>query len=412
MPLAGATLMLGIAMSFTAPYLSLFGVEQTGMTPLQLGLFMTLIAASGVVASAWAGKWSDRHGHHRALLLAALIAASLGFLLLCFVRNYLALLVIGVAFLGAGGSAMSLVFSFGRAALPVHDEAERSFALATLRTVLSMAWVFGPSVGALVLAGAGFYGLFLFAAACFAACGAIVWRMRESPAGDPHNTPAHYAGDPASSLEVTTVTEPAEPPPPSPPHAPGTQRQIWRSVVALTLIGLAANATMIVLPLYVVHGLKGTRLDVSIMLGLGAFLEIPMMLALGARGSTLNKLNWLAAGIQCIRRGRDVVSGHDVYARSDSAVARRGDGIVLQRFAGWVDSVGGVVGCAGRRSWVSRDVSRLRMPRARGADSVRRSAVEAHCAAGAGCVGGLAASCPVTAGTLALPAIVLQRIRR
>ena len=52
---------------------------------------------------------------------------------------------------------------------------------------------------------------------------------------------------------------------------------------------------MIVLPLYVVHGLKGTRLDVSIMLGLGAFLEIPMMLALGARGSTLNKLKWLAA---------------------------------------------------------------------------------------------------------------------
>jgi MFS transporter, SET family, sugar efflux transporter len=305
MPLAGATLMLGIAMSFTAPYLSLFGVEQAGLTPLRLGLFMTLIAASGVIASAWAGKWSDRHGHHRGLLLAALIAASLGFLLLCFVRNYLALLAIGVAFLGAGGSAMSLVFSFGRAALPIKDEAERSFALATLRTVLSMAWVFGPSVGALVLAAAGFYGLFLFAAGCFAACGAIVWRMRESPAGDPHSAPTHYAGDPASSLEVTTVTEPAEPehaaqapsprPARAPSHAPGTQRQIWRSVVALTLIGLAANATMIVLPLYVVHGLKGTRLDVSIMLGLGAFLEIPMMLALGARGSTLNKLNWLAA---------------------------------------------------------------------------------------------------------------------
>jgi SET family sugar efflux transporter-like MFS transporter len=50
-----------------------------------------------------------------------------------------------------------------------------------------------------------------------------------------------------------------------------------------------------VLPLYVTHGLHGTRIDVSIMLGLGAFLEIPMMLALGARGSSLNKLRWLAA---------------------------------------------------------------------------------------------------------------------
>jgi MFS transporter, SET family, sugar efflux transporter len=294
MPLAGATLMLGIAMSFTAPYLSLFGVERAGMTPLRLGLFMTLIAASGVAASGWAGKWSDRHGHHRALLLAALGAAALGFVLLCFVRDYRALLIIGIAFLGAGGSALSLVFSFGRAALPVTDEAERTFATATLRTVLSVAWVFGPSVGALVLAGVGFYGLFLFAAACFAACGAIIWRMNEAPDADPHFAPDHVPGDPASSLEVTTK-EPETPVEPDFAHPTASSRVIWRSVLALTLIGLAANATMIVLPLYVVRALHGTSIDVSIMLGLGAFLEIPMMLALGARGATLNKLRWLAA---------------------------------------------------------------------------------------------------------------------
>ena len=66
-------------------------------------------------------------------------------------------------------------------------------------------------------------------------------------------------------------------------------------MAALTLLGLAANATMIVLPLYIVHGLNGTHLDVSVMLGLGALMEIPMMLALGAKSSTLHKPNWLAA---------------------------------------------------------------------------------------------------------------------
>jgi MFS transporter, SET family, sugar efflux transporter len=294
MSLAGATLMLGVAMSFTAPYLSLFGVERAGMTPLRLGLFMTLIAASGVAASAWAGKWSDRYGHHRTLLLAALGAAALGFLLLCFVRDYRALLIIGIAFLGAGGSALSLVFSFGRAALTVSSESERTFATATLRTVLSVAWVFGPSVGALVLAGIGFYGLFLFAAACFGACGVIIWRMPEAQDDGLPVVPDHVPGDPASSLEVT-VLEPEMPPEPDFAHPVASKRVIWRSVLALTLIGLAASATMIVLPLYVVHGLHGTRIDVSIMLGLGAFLEIPMMLALGARGSSLNKLRWLAA---------------------------------------------------------------------------------------------------------------------
>ncbi|WP_250511274.1 sugar efflux transporter [Caballeronia sp. GACF4] len=293
LPLAGAILMLGVALSFTAPYLSLFSVEQADMTPLQLGVFMTVIAASGVVASALAGKWSDKHGHHRELLLGALIASAIGFLLMCFLRNFVSLVVVGIAFLGAGGSAMSLVFSFARSALPVDDAAERSFALATLRTVLSMAWVFGPSVGALVLAGAGFYGLFLFAAACFAACGAIVWRMHDSPKGDPQSAPAHYAGDPSSLLEVTTPeTEEVIAPHEGAPH---TRAEIWRATIALTLIGLAASATMIVLPLYVVHGMHGSRIDVSVMLGLGALLEIPMMLVLGARGSRLNKQRWLAS---------------------------------------------------------------------------------------------------------------------
>ena len=42
---------------------------------------------------------------------AFILTCSLGFLLMCFVRNYTALIVIGIAFLGSGGSAMWLVFS-------------------------------------------------------------------------------------------------------------------------------------------------------------------------------------------------------------------------------------------------------------------------------------------------------------
>jgi SET family sugar efflux transporter-like MFS transporter len=293
-PLAGATLMLGVAMSFTAPYLSLFGIERAGMTPFRLGLFMTLIAASGVLASTLAGRWSDRSGRHRPLLLASLVAATLGYLCLCVVRDYRLLLVVGVAFIGAGGSALSLVFSFSRAALPVKNDAERAFASASLRTILSGAWVFGPAVGALVLAATGFYGLFLFAAASFAACATIVARMKEPQGHLGDHTVEDTASEPTSSITVPPLRTPSEG-----GHEAGgaaaSANDIMRAVVALTLIGLAANATMIVLPLYIVHGLNGSRLDVSIMLGLGALTEIPMMLALGARSSSLHKPNWLAA---------------------------------------------------------------------------------------------------------------------
>ncbi|WP_395069920.1 sugar efflux transporter [Paraburkholderia silvatlantica] len=329
LPLAGATLMLGVAMSFTAPYLSLFGVERAGMTPFRLGVFMTAIATSGVIASTAAGRWSDATGKHRTLLLVSLCAATLGYLCLCVVRDYRLLLLVGIAFIGAGGCALSLVFSFSRAALPASDDAERTFASATLRTILSAAWVFGPAVGALVLAATNFYGLFLFAAASFAACGTIVWRMRE-PRRDEHATQhwmvrptsdevaqemsaesaAAYEGQPLTQAEVQpgaprnpaalaaaagSAKAQARAARPAASAAEGSQKDIMRAIVALTLIGLAANATMIVLPLYIVHGLRGTRIDVSIMLGLGALMEIPMMLALGARASVLNKPWWLAA---------------------------------------------------------------------------------------------------------------------
>ncbi|HEY1609920.1 MAG TPA: sugar efflux transporter [Paraburkholderia sp.] len=324
LPLAGATLMLGVAMSFTAPYLSLFGIERAGMTPFRLGIFMTAIAASGVIASTAAGRWSDATGRHRPLLLTSLVAATLGYLSLCIVRDYRLLLAVGIAFIGAGGCALSLVFSFSRAALPAVDDAERTFASATLRTILSAAWVFGPAVGALVLAAAGFYGLFLFAAASFAACGTIVWRMREpSPLDDEHATQhlqrrpqrgeaeveaaraaIETEAQPLTQAEVQTGAGQVEAEQAVAAAQTGmrslrapevSSSDIMRAVVALTLIGLAANATMIVLPLYIVHGLKGTRLDVSVMLGLGALMEIPMMLALGARAAKLRKLNWLAA---------------------------------------------------------------------------------------------------------------------
>lgn len=288
-------LLLGVALSFTAPYLSLFGIEQAGMSPLRLGLFMTLISASGVVASTAAGRWSDRRGKHRVPLIGSLTAAALGYLALCFVRDYTALIVIGVALLGTGAASLSQVFAFGRSVLPLDDSAQADFAQAALRTLLSAAWVFGPAVGALILAQTGFLGLFAFAAASFAASAVLVFRIPETPparhrvtlregeAAVQHDTP--HAATAASTTHAAA----------QPAAQPAGSNVIIRALLALTLIGLAANATMIVLPLFIVHGLNGTRLEVSAALGLGALLEIPMMLWLGAKSPQLAKPRWLTA---------------------------------------------------------------------------------------------------------------------
>ncbi|WP_321923811.1 sugar efflux transporter [Burkholderia sp. BCC1998] len=281
-PLSAAALMLGFAMSFTAPYLSLFGVQAAAMSPSLAGVFMTLIAASGVVASTWAGRWSDRRDRHRPLLVVSLAAAALGFALLCVLRAHGPVIAAGTILLGAGAVSLSQIFSFARAVLPVDDDAQRELASAALRTMLSVAWVFGPALGAMILAQTGFTGLFLAASAGFVACAAIVARIPE-PARRPaavHVRAVDYA--PASSGDAASVVV-----------AP--RARVLRTLVALTLMGLAANATMIVLPLYIVRGLGGTPANVSAALGLAALLEIPMMLWLGIRSTRLDKARWLTA---------------------------------------------------------------------------------------------------------------------
>ncbi|WP_175719600.1 sugar efflux transporter [Burkholderia anthina] len=281
-PLAAAALMLGVAMSFTAPYLSLFGVEAAGMSPWLAGVFMTLIAASGVVASTWAGRWSDRRDRHRPLLVVSLVAAALGFALLCVLRAHAPVIVAGTLLLGAGAVSLSQIFSFARAVLPVGDDAQRELASAALRTMLSVAWVFGPALGALILAQTGFAGLFLAASAGFVACAAIVARIPE---------PARRT----AAVRVHTIDPAAAPPHGAAAVIAGPRASVVRTLVALTLMGLAANATMIVLPLYIVRGLGGTPTNVSAALGLAALLEIPMMLWLGIRSTRLDKARWLSA---------------------------------------------------------------------------------------------------------------------
>jgi SET family sugar efflux transporter-like MFS transporter len=205
-------------------------------------------------------------------------------------------MIVGAVLLGPGSACLSQIFSFGRSALNIGDAAVDEFASAALRTLLSVAWVFGPALGALILAQAGFKGLFVFAAASFAASALIVWRMADTQR---KNTHPHRHGvqgyEGSSSGEAGEGGEGRAADEISSKDSCHTRKSIPYTLAALTLIGLAANATMILLPLYLVHGLHGTRLTVSAALGVGALLEIPMMLWLGAISSRLRKPRWLTA---------------------------------------------------------------------------------------------------------------------
>src|SRR3954463_15107183 len=97
-PLLAGVMLLGIADSMIGPYLVLFGADQAHLTPLQVGVFMSLIAVSGLAVSTWLGHRYDRSAG-RWPAFAAVVAPAAGYLALTTTTSYALLLLIAAVFL-------------------------------------------------------------------------------------------------------------------------------------------------------------------------------------------------------------------------------------------------------------------------------------------------------------------------
>lgn len=268
-----AMFLSGIASSFAVPYTSLFGATEAHMTPVRLGIFMTLTAVSSVVVSAYLGRIADRRSDKKRIVLLSIAGSALGYALLCVTRNYILLTIFGCVFLSIGAAVFPQLFTFSKARLHAEGIKDTELPMATLRTTLSCAWVFGPAAGAIVLGVSGFNGLFLSAAGAFAVAGVIVLFMREPKVYD-----ALEAGDKTSS-EIPQQ---------------GKNAHVYAALVSFTLIGMGSAIATIMLPVLIVDQLHGTTAHVAQMVGLGAFAEIPMMLMLGGASRRINKSNMIA----------------------------------------------------------------------------------------------------------------------
>lgn len=256
--MGSAVLLLGFATSLAGPYLPLFAAEKAHMSPFVVGVFMSLLAVSSILVSLQLGRVSDRLPSRKPVVLLAAAAAVSGYLLLTATTNAWVLCLIAVVFLGTGAAAFPQLFAFARSRLGgvSSDVAEQG--LTTLRSVFSLAWVVGPGVGALVVSGLGFRGLFAVTALLYLLAAVVVFR---SGSGQP--TPER--------VKVATASGPGAPPASAPPLA--------LIVTSFVLYGTSLAMGSISLPLYVTRELGGTTTDVGLLVGLCALLEIPVMLS-------------------------------------------------------------------------------------------------------------------------------------
>lgn len=255
----------GVSMAFAMPFGSLFLTTEVKVTPVQLGVFLVASPLASVVASTIMGKLSDGRVQRRFMLVTGGVAGAIGYGLFAVLRDYWFLLGTSVVFVAVTSSLLPQIFAYGRAV-----SRGPSMVVSVLRTLLSVAWVAGPPVAALLVAKVGWVGLFTCTAVLQLGVAALAWALPAATA-DPEETVAdEEAGPSRGRVSVVSVAF-----------------TFLQGSVALAVSGL---------PLFITVNLHGTPGDAGLVMGLCAALEIPLMLWFGALGNRMSLHKLVVAG--------------------------------------------------------------------------------------------------------------------
>jgi len=256
LPLLSVNLLTGLGYALAGPFLSLFLIKELHAGPVAVGAFLLTSALSAVVTSTVLGRLSDARAVRRNLLVCGALAGTVSSGLFALLRDYWLLLVVSLTLAAVASSLMPQTFAYARQALERTGSARGPLAISALRTMVSVSWVGGPPLAALLIDSAGFTGLFAVAAAVYLVAALVTALLLPELGGGA----VAVAGRSRS----------------------GPGREVVLAAVAFVLLQGATSVGVLAMPLYVTDVLHGTTGDAGLVLGLCAALEIPLMLGFGA----------------------------------------------------------------------------------------------------------------------------------
>jgi SET family sugar efflux transporter-like MFS transporter len=265
-----SVLLLGIADSMIGPYLVLFGADEAQLSPVQVGVFMSVIAVSGLAFSTWLGRRYDRSAS-RAPAFIAVAAPAVGYLALTTTTSYALLLLIAAALLGTGMAAFPQLFTLARTHLDRSAGGAARRGTPALRSVWSLAWAVGPLIGAAVLGWQGYRGLMVLTALAFALVAVPLLLLGATPAAPPRAA----AGDAGTRLT----------------------RPMLLAAASFTLFHTAMLAGSVALPLYLTRTLERPDRDVGLLFSVCALVEIPAALSLTLLPARVRKQRVILLGM-------------------------------------------------------------------------------------------------------------------
>jgi MFS transporter, SET family, sugar efflux transporter len=263
--------LVGLASSIAIPFMPLYLTRQVGASSAEIGLLLTLSGGAGVLVSSLVGSVSNWLPSRKPLIVLGCVATTACDVVYAVSHSYPVVLTASVTLMTGAWVAVPQLYARGRELLDAAGAAP-ALSLSALRSAVSVAWIGGPPLAGLVLTVSGFPQAFLLVAALMLAAAVLV------------------AADGARA--VRPAAEPGR----------ASPRARWRDVatagVALSTAAVVALQTansmsVTTMPLLLTTVLRGSPGDVGMFFGLGAALEIPIMLALGWAGGRFGSLRIL-----------------------------------------------------------------------------------------------------------------------
>ncbi|MBU5354505.1 sugar efflux transporter [Paenibacillus barcinonensis] len=218
---------------------------------------------SGIIVSTLFSRLSDKKPIRRRIIVGSCISASAGYIFYANTDSYLVLMLVSCTFMALSFSAFPQLFAFAREVVEREASEDVTVVMAVLRALVSLAWIVGPVMASFIIYRFSYTGLFLFVSFMYMLVAVFVWRIQAQESRETDTGMESSSDKTRSFLRLLTMP------------------QIVFSLFAFMAFELANTMGAVVTPLYVTQELQGSKLDVGMISGVNAALQVPSMIILG-----------------------------------------------------------------------------------------------------------------------------------
>lgn len=250
-------LLQGMAISLSAPFLSIYFTEQLGVSVGMFGIFLAATLIAGIWISTLIGRRSDLGLNRKSIYLVATLFNALAFSGYLLIKDFTILFIYMTVFTALGSPGMPQLFAISREAVNNSNSTEHAFANSTLRAAFSLGFITGPLIGTLLIAAVGFNGIFSGTISVFLLIALLVFLFLKS------NTKLKISNEEVKRFRLSQNIN------------------ILLPFLVLIFIYIAHWTSTLNTALFITNNLGGTTNDVGLVSSICAALEIPFMIMLG-----------------------------------------------------------------------------------------------------------------------------------